>query len=126
MSEVRVLVGARDYDASTRFYRDLLGLPVQEEWHAPDGRGTLFSVGAAVIEVIESSPHHPAEEPRGVAVAIEVEDADALHQRVAAAGVTPTESLGDRPWGHRSFQIRDPAGLALTFFQVLPAPAPAR
>ncbi len=124
MSEVQVLVGARDYDASTRFYRELLAFPVQEEWDAPGGRGTLFSAGGAVVEVIEDSPHHPAEEPRGVALAIEVEDADALHEPVVPAGVTPTERLGVRPWGHRSLQIRDPASLPLTFVQVLASATP--
>ncbi len=81
-------------------------------------------VGArAVVEVIEDSAQHPAEERRGAALAIAVEDADALHERVVAAGVTPTERLAVRPWGHRRLQIRDPAGLPLTFVQVLASPA---
>ena len=122
---MRVLVGARDYAIATAFYRDLLGLPVHEEWDAPDGRGTLFSAGGGVIEVVEDSPHHPAVTPHGVSVAIEVADVDDLHGRVAAAGVTPTDPLANRPWGHRSFAIEDPSGLPLTFFQVLERTAPA-
>lgn len=122
---MRVLIGTRDYSTSTAFYRELLRFPVQEEWDAPDGRGTLFAAGGGVIEVIEDSPHHPAETPRGVSVSIEVTDVDELHARIAGAGVVPTDPLADRPWGHRSFAIQDPSGLPLIFFQVLEGAAAA-
>jgi uncharacterized glyoxalase superfamily protein PhnB len=117
MGEMRVLVGTKDYAQSTAFYRELLEFPVQEEWDAADGRGILFATGGGVIEVMEDSPQHPAEAPRGVSVSIQVADVDALHDRLTDAGVTPTDPLADRPWGHRSFAIRDPSGLPLTFFQ---------
>ncbi len=116
---MRVLVGTTDYAASTAFYRDVLRFTVQEEWDGSDGRGTLFDTGGGVIEVMEDSPHHPAEPPRGVRVSIEVGDVDRLHLRLADAGVVPTDPLADRPWGHRSFTIEDPSGLPLTFFEVL-------
>lgn len=112
-----MLVGTTDYAGSSLFYGELLGFPVAETWDDPDGRGTLFqATDGAVIELVEDSPHHPFEQPRGVTVAIEVADVDGLHARVAAAGITPTEPIGDRPWGHRNFAIRDPNGLALVFF----------
>jgi catechol 2,3-dioxygenase-like lactoylglutathione lyase family enzyme len=119
MGEMRVLVGTKDYAKSTAFYGELLRFPVQDEWDAPDGRGILFATGGGVIEVLEDSPHHPAETPHGVMVSIQVADVDALHARLTDAGVAPTDSLSNRPWGHRSFAIRDPNGLPLTFFQVL-------
>ncbi len=119
MGEMRVLVGAKDYARATTFYRDVLRFPVQEAWDGDDGRGTLFATGGGVIEVMEDSPHHPAEAPRGVRVSIEVADADGLHARLSEAGVVPTDSLADRPWGHRSFTIEDPSGLPLTFSEVL-------
>jgi len=116
---MRVLVGAKDYPKSTAFYRELLMFPVQEEWDGSDGRGTLFATGGGVIEVMEDSPHHPAEPPQGVRVSIEVRDAEGLHSRLSEAGVVPTDPLADRPWGHRSFTIEDPSGLPLTFFEVV-------
>ena len=120
MSEIRVLIGTTDFDGATAFYRDLLGFPVQEHWEGPDGRGTLFrcaSVG--VIEIFEDSPHHPAETPRGVKVAVEVDDVDALYASVRQAGVEVVDPIGDRPWSHRNFEIRDPSGLPLVFFSAL-------
>lgn len=120
MTEIRVLVGTTDFDGATRFYGDVLGFPVQEHWDAPDGRGTLFRCASSgVIEIFEDSPHHPAEAPRGVKVAVEVDDVDALHDRVRRAGVAIVDPIGDRPWGHRNFEIHDPGGLPLVFFTPL-------
>ena len=119
MAEIRVLVGTTDYERSTSFYRDVLGFHTREEWDAADGRGTLFDTGAGIIEIVESSPDHPAEQPRGVKVAIQVPNARDLHDRLVASGVAFSEPIGDRPWGHRNFELRDPSGLPLIFFQVL-------
>ena len=117
MTEVRVLVGTDNFERSTAFYSEVLGFPVDEHWDDPDGRGTLFRAAtAAVIEIVEDSPHHPAEPASGVTVAVELDDVDAMHDRVVAAGVEVVTTLGDRPWGHRNFEIRDPSGLGLVFF----------
>jgi uncharacterized glyoxalase superfamily protein PhnB len=117
--ELRVLVGAIEYDRLVAFYRDVLGLPVHEVWDGDDGQGTLFRAGAGIIELIADSPHHPAAPPQGVAVAIETDDVDGLYGRLRAAGADVTLALDDRAWGHRSFEIRDPAGMRLVFFSVI-------
>lgn len=117
MTEIRVLVGAVDFERSTAFYSDLLGFDVAEHWDGPDGRGTLFQASSAgVIEIFEDSPEHPFATPTGVKIAVEVDDADLLYERVAEAGVDIVDRIGERPWGHRNFEIRDPSGLHLVFF----------
>lgn len=121
MGEIRALVGTTDLERSSAFFRNLFGFPVAEQWDDADGRGTLFRAGdRGVIEVIEGSPGHPAEPPRGVRVVVEVSDVDRLHQRVREAGVEIVEPPTDRPWGHRTFEIRDPNGLLIVLFAVLP------
>ncbi len=119
MPDLRVLISASDYDATLAFYRDLLGLSIAESWDDPDGRGTLFHAANGKIEVFEGNEHHPAHAVEGVRVAVEVPDAQALHDQVVAQGVAITEAIDDRPWKHRSFTIDDPNGLALTFFHVI-------
>jgi len=117
MTEIRVLVGTDDFERSVDFYAESLGFPIDEHWDDPDGRGTLFRVTTGgVIEVVEDSPHHPAKPVSGVTVAVEVEDVDAVHRRVADAGIELVEEIGDRPWGHRNFEVRDPSGLGIVFF----------
>ena len=120
MTEIRILVGTCDFERSSAFYGDLLGLAVAEHWDGPDGRGTLYQASSGgVIEIFEDSPHHPFEPPAGVKVAVEVDDADALYARVAQAGVEIVEPIGERPWGHRNFEILDPSGLRLVFFSLI-------
>ena len=120
MSEIRVLIGATNFDRATVFYSGLLGFAIQEQWQDDDGRGTLFRCATGgVIEVFEDSPHHPAQAPRGVKVAVEVDDVDALYERVLDAGVEVVDPITDRPWNHRNFEIADPSGLPLVFFTPL-------
>lgn len=120
MTELRVFVGTTDFERSTAFYADLLGFPIDESWDDPDGRGTLFrATSGGVIEIVEDSPDHPCEPVCGVTVALEVADVDATYARVRDAGVPIVEPIGDRPWGHRNFEIRDPNGLGIVFFTSL-------
>ena len=117
-----MLVGTTDFDNATAFYGNVLGFPVQEHWSHLDGRGTLFRcASSAVIEIVEDSPDHPAETPRGVTVAVEVDDVNALYDRVREADVEVVDPIGDRPWGHRNFEVRDPSGLPLVFFTATPS-----
>jgi len=120
VSEIRVLIGTTDFEGAVAFYSEVLGFPVQEQWEDSDGRGILFRCATGgVIEVFEDSPHHPAETPQGVRVALEVDDVDALYARIRQAGVEVVDPIGDRPWNHRNFEIRDPGGLPLVFFTAL-------
>jgi catechol 2,3-dioxygenase-like lactoylglutathione lyase family enzyme len=119
MADLRVLISAKDYAETLAFYGDLLELPIAESWDDPDGRGTLYRAAGGFIEVFEPNEHHPSHAVEGVRLAIEVPNAQALHDRVAARGVAITEAIDDRPWKHRSFTIDDPNGLALTFFNVI-------
>lgn len=117
MTEIRVLVGTTDFERSASFYGGLLGFAVVEQWEGPDGRGTLYrAASGGVIEIFEDSPQHPFEAPAGVKVAIEVDDAAELFGRLATADVEIIDRIGERPWGHRNFEIRDPSGLQLVFF----------
>lgn len=123
---MRVLVGAVDFELSSNFYRDILGFDVADHWDDADGRGTLFRASdGGVIEIFEDTPHHPFEPPSGVRVAVEIGDADAFYERVLSAGVEIVDPVGDRPWGHRTFEIRDPSGLPLVFFTPVQPSGPA-
>jgi catechol 2,3-dioxygenase-like lactoylglutathione lyase family enzyme len=119
MADLRVLISAKDYEETLAFYRELLELPIADSWDDPDGRGTLFAAAGGFIEVFEANEHHPAHGVEGVRLAIEVADAQTIHDRVASRGISITETIDDRPWKHRSFTIDDPNGLALTFFNTI-------
>ena len=44
-----------------------------------------------------------------------VDDVDAVHALVVAAGYEPETTPSDAPWGERYFHVRDPSGHELSF-----------
>ncbi len=52
IDEFRVVVRARDFDASSVFYSDVMALPKVRSWQSETGRGALFRAGACLIEVV--------------------------------------------------------------------------
>jgi catechol 2,3-dioxygenase-like lactoylglutathione lyase family enzyme len=103
------LVG-RHVDASTRFYRDALGLSQVDGWTADDGeRGVVFAVGGpGHIEVVRPAP--AAAEPPPPAIALELDsraEVDALRARLG--GSVPRR----HPRGHYGFVAHDPDGHAI-------------
>ena len=62
----------------------------------------------------------PAFGGQGVVVSIPTESADAAHDRMASRGAQVESAPSDKPWGWRSFFVRDPSGVVLDFFHTLP------
>lgn len=50
--QFRVVVRARNFDRTCRFYRETLALPEVESWQTDDLRGVLFDAGCGVFEVV--------------------------------------------------------------------------
>jgi catechol 2,3-dioxygenase-like lactoylglutathione lyase family enzyme len=49
--QFRVVVRARDFDHTCRFYGETLALPRLQSWDRENGRGALFAAGTGAIEV---------------------------------------------------------------------------
>jgi catechol 2,3-dioxygenase-like lactoylglutathione lyase family enzyme len=110
--EFRVIVPSARFPASLAFYGDQLGWPVTKDF--PGGR--IFGCGAeARIEVLDV----PSAPRSTTSCALEIDDVDALHDRLVEAGITLVQPPVDQPWGHRNMAIEDPDGTKLIFFHVL-------
>ena len=114
----------RDIDASTRFYRDVLGFPVARTapdaapfvfvWLERDGVPVFLNDAAAVDADMPGAGTRPA---GGTATMyFTVSDVDAYHGLVAphARVVMP---LRTQFYGMREFAVEDPDGHILTFAQ---------
>jgi len=79
----------------------------------------LQSSEAAQVNLAVMQAGHPtipgtkAERTSGLLISFEVDDVDAQHARLAAAGVPIVRSLCDEPWGQRHFIATDPNGVLI-------------
>ena len=110
-ASLRVEIFPADLDATVAFYVDVLGFRLdrdeQPEGYVAMSRGAAL-VGAAVRPAAGApQQRHP---PIGVELVLEVDDLDADHHRVVAAGWPFAEPVTVRPWGRRDFRLLDPEG----------------
>ena len=104
-----------DLERSIAFYRDVIGLPFRfanESYAEFATEGAKFSLFARshLPELIDrEAPAGEAPWPQGE-IAFFVEDVDAEHERLAAAGVRLLAPPTDRPWGERTLHLADPDG----------------
>jgi len=109
---------AKDYGAALRFYGDVLGLPVEYSWDRGADKGTFFRAADGIVEVVADAMELRG--PNKLGICVEVEDVDAVYQRILASGVAVERAPEERPWGTREFFLLDPDGYAVTFFQEPP------
>lgn len=102
--------GAR-FDASARFYRELLGLPEVDRWDRDGEQGRVYAAGGdGRIEIVHP-PQRSAVTPPGVPpIALELPDralVDRHYDRLRNHAVTRPAAF---PRGHYGFTATDPAG----------------
>jgi lactoylglutathione lyase len=125
--ELRLALTVEDYAEALRFYRDVFGLPVIEEWANPTGSGAILGAGRATLELLSTDQTDLVDEVevgrRGVSgpirLALEVADSPAMADELVAGGAERLSDPVVTPWSHRNVRLRAPDGLQLTLFTVL-------
>lgn len=129
--QLRLVVEAEDYDEAVRFYRDVLGLPVEGAFAADGGAHvTILDAGRATLEIANPAQKRFIDDvevghqvaPR-IRVAFEVDDGEAVARRLADAGATVVAPPTETPWRSLNARLDAPAGLHITVFQELDPPA---
>jgi catechol 2,3-dioxygenase-like lactoylglutathione lyase family enzyme len=117
-----ITVATKDFEAASRFYTDVLGLPLSKRWgQMPAGE---FETGNLTIAVMQSeafgmqfrSNNHPIE--------LRVEDFDAAHDELESRGVEFKGDTIDSGVCRQAF-FADPDGNALAIHHRY-APDPSR
>ena len=125
--ELRLAVTVEDYDEAVRFYRDVLGLPVIQEWAERDGSGAILDAGHATLELLsvdQTALVDRVEVGRegvspAIRLALEVADSEAAARRLVDAGAEQLADAVTTPWRHRNVRLNAPGPLQLTLFTVL-------
>ena len=85
----------------------------------------LLRPGEAPVEIGFLQPGHETQPPiyrpafkgEGLALGFEVDDVDAVHERMKRDGREIAVAPKDEPWGQRHFTIVDPNGIAIDIIQ---------
>ncbi len=118
----RILLRPADLDRSLQFYRDVLGLAIYREFGTLADPGVVFFLGAGMLEV---SGHADSAQGRSVMIWLQVRDVQAVHERLAAAGVPVLRPPVTEAWGLIEMWIEDPDGVRIVLVEV-PADHPLR
>ncbi len=59
----------------------------------------------------------PSGEEAALHLHLAVDDVDAFHEQLLASGASPESPPETKPWGLRSFELRDPSGYLWEFVQ---------
>ncbi|HVL99173.1 MAG TPA: VOC family protein [Egibacteraceae bacterium] len=111
----RVLLRPSDLDASVAFYEHRIGLVRYREWgHAPH-RGVVYFLGGGYLELSENA-NGPTPDP-GVRLWLQVVDARAAREELAAKGVAIAAEPERKPWGLIELSVHDPDGLELVIVE---------
>jgi catechol 2,3-dioxygenase-like lactoylglutathione lyase family enzyme len=107
-----------DFDASIRFYRDVLGWSVTEEWgDAASGRGATLSGGGVKVVLAE---RHESDAVNGASrpnMHLDIHDIDKRFKSLPKGAHVVAEPQATH-WGTRWFVVRDPDGNLIAFEEV--------
>lgn len=125
--QLRLVVHAAEFDAALAFYRDAVGMPQLEAYEADGGaRVAILDAGRATLELANSEQVGFIDSIEGdgvpsdrLRVALEVDDASGVAERLATAGADIEAAARITPWRSLNARLRAPADVQLTLFQEL-------
>lgn len=121
MKVTNILLWVQENKLSEKFYRKL-GFEILQS----DDDHSMVSLHGFIIDLVSMRDEErfakdsmSADKGRGVYLYIHVDDIDAKHEELIAAGFNPASQPKDWPWGNREFILKDPDGYKLCFWRAL-------
>jgi predicted enzyme related to lactoylglutathione lyase len=116
-----VVVPTDDFDASVKFYGEVLGLPCIDRYgKAP---GAEFQAGNLTLAVLQTDAFGQEFRPNCMPIALQVDDVEAARARLEAAGVEFITDTFDSGVCHQAI-FTDPAGNPLDLHHRYAPPKP--
>ena len=125
--QFRVVIRARSFDRTVRFYGDALALPRLQNWDREDGRGALFQAGSGVIEVLgrpagaDDDQMDESYEYQGpqhkMSLAVVVPSAEQAYAEILFREKNIPGGLRKDDEGNLLFETHDPDGVRVIFLQ---------
>jgi predicted enzyme related to lactoylglutathione lyase len=116
-----VAVPTNDFEASVRFYGEVLGLPCIARYGQMPG--AEFQAGNLTLAVMQNEAFGQRFSPNSMPIALHVDDVAAARERLEAAGVKFVTDTFDSGVCHQAIFL-DPAGNALDLHHRYAPPTP--
>jgi catechol 2,3-dioxygenase-like lactoylglutathione lyase family enzyme len=110
-----VTVAVDDLAKARQWYLDVFGMPIADEsenscaFRFPGEVYVNLNTLEGVAELVEPRPAGEPGTPPRMVLTLEVDDVDAVAERLQTLGVIPLNGPLDRPWGSRTMTIADPS-----------------
>jgi len=122
--ELRIALTVENYEKSLSFYRNVLGLPLIQEWPSEEGRGALLSLKNATLEILDEAHAAWVDKMEAgkrlsgqVRLAAQFQDLAAAMQAAKAAGARLVRGPIETPWKDLNARLVGPDGIQMTFFK---------
>lgn len=123
--QFRVVLRARNFERTTRFYGEVLALPRVQSWEGEDLRGVVFQAGSASIEVlgrpegVEGEARDEAFDYQGpdhkLSLTLTVPSAEKTYEDLLFREKNIPGGLSVDHSGARIFGTHDPDGVKIVF-----------
>jgi uncharacterized glyoxalase superfamily protein PhnB len=114
--EFRFSFFTQKFKETIEFYKDILQLPVVDNWNRGfNDSGYLFKAASGHMVVLQSATKQ-VEPLMDAVLLIQVEDLDKQYNFCKENGVEIVQDIQKREWGDRDFKIMDPNRLILGFY----------
>jgi uncharacterized integral membrane protein (TIGR00697 family) len=126
--QMRLVMAVDDFDDAVRFYRDELGLVMEETYDGENGaKAMILGTGRATLELSNRPQIDLVDKVEvggtGVSgnyrVAFEVDDSASVTDRLASAGAELIAPPTETPWRTLNARLRGPGDVQLTIFTEL-------
>lgn len=125
--QFRVAIRAKNFDRTTRFYGEVLGLPRLQSWEREDARGALFQIGSGVVEVVGRAQTEAAQgwdeafdyqgPEQKMTLTLVVPSAEKAYETLLLRDQNIPGGLRHLEDGTLIFQTHDPDGVMIVFRQ---------
>lgn len=115
-----IALQVRDIEKARLFYKDFLGFSEPFKLDNPDGTLALTFIKVNDRQYIELFPERTPNSDRLLHIAIEVDNAEAMRQYLAAKGIRVPDKVSTTRTKNASFMVKDPDGHLVEVVQYLP------
>lgn len=118
------VIMSRDVAGTASFYKSHLRFKplFESEWYVHLQSVEDETVNLGIVDANHETVPQAArgKATQGLLINFEVEDPDAVHERIVAAGVPILRSLRDEAFGQRHFIFADPNGVLIDIIKPIP------